>query len=424
MTHVAPRPLSRRTAQRRDFRLFWAGQAVSLLGSEVSVLALPLTAAIVLGAGPVEMGVLGAAAFLPFLFLTLPAGVWIDRRRRRPIMIGADLGRGLLVALIPIAAFTGWLRIEVLYLVAFGTGCCQVLFDLAYLAHVPSLVPRERLTEANGRLQATASAAEVGGPGVAGVLVQAVGAPLAMLVDAASYLVSSVSLRMIEVPEPPPSPAGTSLGVRAEVIDGLRFLRRQPVVRACALEAAHHNLFSQVIVAVLILYATREIGLEPAVIGLAFAIGSVGALAGAALAPRFARLVGVGPAVTWSMVVACAAPLLLPLAAATSVPAVVLAASFAVGGFGVAVSNVHIITLRQAVTPDAMLGRLNASYRMIVFGAIPIGSLLGGVLGEAIGLRGTLLVGAVGILVAPAWILGSPLPQMRRVPDHVDMEGA
>ncbi len=413
-----------RTSAGRDFHLFWPGQAVSLVGSQVSALALPLTAALVLAAGPVQMGLLGAAAFVPFLFLTLPAGAWIDRRRRRPILIGADIGRGLLIAVIPIAAVAGVLRIELLYLVALGSGCCQVLFDLAYLAHVPSLVPREQLTQANGRLQATASAAEVGGPGIAGLLVQAVGAPLALLLDALSYLVSAVSLRLISTPEPPPAPSSASPSFRAEVIEGLRFLRRQPVLRACAFEAAQYNLFNQVIIAVLILHATREIGLEPALIGLAFAVGSVGSLVGASLAPRIARRVGVGRAITGSMVVACAAPLLLPLAASSDLPAVLLATSFAIGGFGVAISNVHIVTLRQAITPDAMLGRLNASYRTLVYGAIPIGSLLGGLLGEVIGLRGTLVVGALGMLVAPAWVLKSAVPRMRRVPDHVDMEAA
>jgi MFS family permease len=413
-----------RTTVRRDFQLFWAGQAVSLVGSQVSALALPLTAALALDAGPVQMGLLGAAAFLPFLFLTLPAGAWIDRRRRRPILIGADIGRGLLIAVVPIAAVADVLRIEILYVVALGSGCCQVLFDLAYLAHVPSLVPREGLTQANGRLQATASAAEVGGPGIAGLLVQAVGAPLALLLDAFSYLVSAVSLHLISTPEPPPTPPTASPSLRAEVIEGLRFLRRQPVLRACAFEAAQYNLFNQVIIAVLILHATREIGLEPALIGLAFAVGSGGSLFGAALAPGIARRVGVGAAVAGSMVVACAAPLLLPLAASTSLPAVVLATSFAIGGFGVAISNVHIVTLRQAITPDAMLGRLNASYRTLVYGAIPIGALMGGLLGEVIGLRGTIVVGALGTLVAPAWVLGSAVPRMRRVPDHVDMEGA
>jgi MFS family permease len=413
-----------RTTVRRDFQLFWAGQAVSLVGSQVSALALPLTAALVLDAGPVQMGLLGAAAFLPFLFLTLPAGAWIDRRRRRPILIGADIGRGILVAVIPIAAVAELLRIEVLYVVALGSGCCQVLFDLAYLAHVPSLVPREELTEANGRLQATASAAEVGGPGIAGLLVQAVGAPLALLLDGVSYLVSAVTLRMISTPEPPPAPASKSRSFRAEVVEGLRFLRRQPVLRACAFEAAQFNLFNQVIIAVLILHATREIRLEPALIGLAFAVGSVGSLFGAGLAPRIAGRVGVGRAIAGSMVVACAAPLLLPLAASSSLPAVVLATSFAIGGFGVAISNVLIVTVRQAITPDEMLGRLNASYRTLVYGAIPIGSLVGGLLGEVIGLRWTLVVGALGILVAPAWVLASAVPRMRRVPDHVDMESA
>jgi MFS family permease len=403
--------------QNRDFLVFWAGQGVSLVGSQVSALAVALTAVLVLHAGPAQMGVLGAATFLPFLFLTLPAGAWIDRRLRRPVMVAADLGRALLIGLVPVAALLGFLQIELLFAVAFGTGCCQVLFDLAYLAHVPSLVPRERLTEANGRLQATASAAEVGGPGLAGLIVQAVGAPFALALDALSFLVSAVTLRLIRIPEPEPAIPSGPRDLRREIADGVRFLRSQPLLRACAMEAGQFNLFAQVIAAVLLLHVTRDIGLTPAVIGLAFAVGSVGSLVGSALAPAIATRLGLGRTIIGSMLVACAAPLALPFAAGTALPAVVVGGAFAVQGLGVAISNVHIVSLRQSVTPDEMLGRLNASYRTLVYGAIPIGALLGGLLGELIGLRATLAVGAVGILVAPVWVVRSPLRGLRQLPD-------
>jgi MFS family permease len=401
----------------RDFLVFWAGQAASLFGSQVSVLALALTAVLVLRAGPAEMGALAAAGYLPFLFLTLPAGAWIDRRLRRPVMVAADIGRGLLIGLVPLAAVLGFLRIELLYVVAFGTGCCQVLFDLGYLAHVPTLVPRERLTEANSRLQATASAAEVGGPGIAGLVVQAVGAPFALAIDAVSYLVSAATLRLIRAPEPEASAQYGNRDLRREIADGVRFLRGQPILRACAMEAGQFNLFAQVIATVLLLHATRDLGLTPAVIGLVFAVGSVGSLVGSALAPAIAARLGLGRTIIGSMVVACSASLLLPLAAGTSLPVAILSGAFVVQGLGVAISNVHVVSLRQAVTPDAMLGRLNASYRTLVYGAIPIGALLGGLLGELIGLRETLAVGALGILVAPLWVVRSPLRGLRRLPD-------
>jgi predicted MFS family arabinose efflux permease len=287
-----------------------------------------------------------------------------------------------------------------------------------------TLVSHDRLIEANGRPQATASAAEVGGPGIAGLVVQSLGAPFALALDAASYVVSAVTLRLIRVPEPESVTPTGPRDLHREIVAGVRFLRGQPMLRACAMEAGQFNLFAQVITSVLLLHATRDIGLGPVVIGLAFAIGSVGSLIGAALAPRIAVRIGLGRTIIGSMVVACAAPLLLPVAAGTSIPAVMLAFAFAVQGLGVSISNVHIVSLRQAVTPDTLRGRLNASYRTLVYGAIPIGALLGGLLGELIGQRATLAVGAIGILLAPLWVAGSPLRGLRRLPDDVALEEA
>jgi hypothetical protein len=249
----------------RDFRKLWAGETVSLFGSEVSELALPLVAVLVLDADAGQMGLLAAARFAPFLMVTLPAGAWVDRRRRRPVLISSNLGRALLVGLVPLLAGLGLLRMGHLYAVAFAVGALTVLFDVAYQSYLPSLVKREQLVEGNSKLQASASAARVGGPGLGGLLVQLVGAPRALLLDAGSYVVSAASLLAIRNREPAPAAEGDGqprTRLRQEIGEGLAVTYRNPVLRSLAGLAATYNLFSQVIDALLVLYATRELGLS------------------------------------------------------------------------------------------------------------------------------------------------------------------
>jgi MFS family permease len=405
----------------RDFVRIWTGETISLLGSQVTAFALPITAVLVLGASPGQMGLLAALAFLPFVVVTLPAGVWIDRHRRRPVLIAANLARGGLLATIPAAAMLGVLRMELLYVVAFSVGVLTVAFDVAYLAYVPSLVEHDRLTTANGRLQASASAAQIGGPGLAGILVAIIGAPLAVVLDAVSYLASAGFLLGISSNEPPPEPSRTDqFGQRhviSEIREGLRVTFGDPRLRAVAAEAATYNALYQMIEVVILLYLTRQLGLNPATIGILFATGAVGALVGSVVAGRLGERFGVGRALTASMVLGCSAPLLLPLAGGSApVTLALLGASFLLGGFGVAISNVHAVSIRQSVTPDRLLGRMNASYRTLVYGAIPLGAVAGGLLGEVIGLRETLVVAAVGLLFAPLWVVRSPIPAMRVIP--------
>jgi MFS family permease len=402
----------------RDFVRFWAGETVSLVGSQVTSLALPITAVLVLGASAGQMGLLGALGFLPFVLVTLPAGAWIDRHRRRPILIVANLGRAGLLAIIPLAAVAGVLRIELLYVIAFGVGVLTVAFEVAYLAYVPALVPRDQLTTANGRLLASASAAEIGGPGLAGVLISVAGAPTALAVDAASYVVSALNLIGISRKEPQ-APADEPGGgdMLAEIREGVRITFGNPMLRAVAAEAATYNGLYQMIETLILLYFTRELGLDPATIGLLFAIGAVGSLLGSLVAGRLAERMGVGRALAASMVLGCSTPLLLPLAGGSWLMSVaIIGASFFLGGVGVAISNVHAVSIRQAVSPDRLLGRMSASYRTVTYGAIPLGALVGGLLGELVGLRATLAIAAVGLLFAPLWVLRSPIPGMRRLP--------
>ena len=396
---------------------------MSLFGSEVTELALPLVAVLVLDADAGQMGLLAAARFAPFLLLTLPAGAWVDRRRRRPVLVASNLGRALLVGLVPLLAGLGLLGMGHLYGIAFAVGVLTMLFDVAYQSYLPSLVDRDQLVEGNSKLQASASVARVGGPGLGGLLVQLVGAPRTLLVDAVSYLVSAASLLAIRGREPAPATGrdgAPRIGFRREVAEGLRVTYRNPVLRAMAGLAATYNFFSQVIEALLVLYATQELDLSAGLIGLIVASGSVGALVGAALAGRLERRLGVGPALILAVVVECAALLLVPLAGGP--PLVVsglLGLAFVANGFGLGLSNVLAVSLRQAVTPDRLLGRMNASYRFLTYGAIPLGALLGGALGELLGLRTAVAVGAVGSLLTVPWALLPPLPRIRQMPEAV-----
>ena len=403
----------------RDFRLLWAGETVSLFGSEVTELALPLVAVLALDAEAGQMGLLAAARFAPWLLVTLPAGVWIDAHRRRPVLVGANLGRCLLVALVPLLAALEALRMPHLYGIAFATGVLTVLFDVAYQSYLPSLVDRDQLVEGNSKLQATASVARVGGPGLGGLLVQLVGAPRALLVDAASFAVSTTSLLAIRHREPAPAgpdPAARA-GLRREVAEGLRVTYRNPVLRSVAGLAATYNLFSQAVLALLVLYATADLELSAGLIGLVVSAGSLGTLAGTALTGRLERRLGVGRSLLLAVAVECASLLLVPVA--TGPPALaagLLGLAFVGNGFGVGLSSVLAVSLRQAVTPDDLLGRMNASYRFLTYGAIPFGALLGGALGELLGLRAAVAVGAVGSLLAVPWVLMAPVAGLRRMP--------
>ena len=400
-----------------DFRKLWAALSVSLLGSQVTALALPLLAALTLGASPVQMGLLVAAGQLPFLLVSLPAGVWIDRVRRRPILIATDLGCALLLLSVPLAAALGRLHFAQLCLVAFGVGVLAALGEIAHYAYVPSLVGREELVEANSRMQISHSAASSAGPGIGGLLVQLLSAPLAVFVDAASFLLSALLLRAIARPEPP-----AALPVQAEpplraILAGLRSLLGHPLLRPIILSSIAAGLCLGALDALFVLYAIRELRLGPATLGLIFAIGGACAIPGAVLARWAARRWGVGPAILGGWVLEAGAALLIPLAAgpAALVIALLIAAQ-ALAGLTGTVANIHQWSLRQAVTPDALQGRVTASHRFLVYGAGAIGALLGGFLGAGVGLRPALFVCITGTILARLAAIPTPLRRLREQP--------
>jgi MFS family permease len=412
---------SRSLSRDGDFLRLWSGETISLFGTQVTVLALPLTAVLTLGASPSEVGLLNAARFAPFLLVILVAGVWVDRRRRRPILVRTNLGRALLIGLVPAAAFFDLLRMELLYAVGFLVGVLTVFFDLAYQSYLPTLVGRSQLTAGNSRLEASRSAAEVGGPGVGGLLVQAASAPYALVVDAVSFLASGVLLASIRADEPAPRPTQAPERTWTSIRNGFEFTFANRYLRPIAGEAATFNLFEQAIMTVFVLYAVRRLDLSAGLLGLVISAGAAGGLLGAVLAPYAARRYGLGPTIVGAMVVACTVPLALPAIEGTRATVVVLCGlTFFVWGLALAVSNVHVVSLRQAATPDHLLGRMNASYRFFTYGAIPLGALLGGFLGEAIGLRATLVVTALGLLLALLWLVASDVPRLRELPEAPD----
>ena len=395
------------------FLKLWAASAVSDVGSQVSALALPLIAALTLGATPWQMGLLSAAGTAPILFVGLFAGVWVDRLRRRPLMIAMDIGRAAILLVIPLASALGLLRIEILYVVALLVGALSVLFDVAHLAFLPSLVERERLVEGNSKLQTTTSVAQVAGPGLGGVLVGLLGAAFAVLIDALSFLASALFIVGIRVKESPRA-ASDARGVIGEIGEGLRVVVAHRILRVLAGCSGTISLFGQMFMAVYVLYMTRDLGLGSVGVGFVFAAGGVGALVGAIVAAPLTKRLGPGPAMIWALLCFGLAGMAVPLAVLmprVALPMVVTAEF----GQWMALSAyfVNAVSVRQALTPDRLQGRVNATMRFMAGGMQPIGALLGGALGGLIGLPLTLVVASVGMLLAFLWLLLSPVRALR-----------
>ncbi len=403
--------------QHPDFVKLWISETVSLFGSEITLLALPLTAVLTLDASAGQMGVLVAAERAPFLLVGLLAGVWVDRMRRRPVLMWANVGRSLLLATIPLAALLAMLTMVQLYVVGFLVGVLTVFFDVAYQSYLPSLVPTDRLAEGNGKLEMSRSAAQIAGPGVAGGLVSLLTAPIAILFDALSFGMSALFLSRIRKSEPELTKPVERPSLRTEILEGLGLVLRNPLLRPIAGSTATSNLFGSVSTAVLVLYATQRLEIGPGLLGGIFAVGSVDALLGAFLSGWIVRLLGLGRAIVAAILVAELGWGLVALAAAPGWLSIVLfVAAVFVGGFGSVVYNVNQVSLRQAITPDQLQGRMNATMRFLVWGTMPLGALLGGALGEGIGLRPTLVVAAVGGQFAVLWVLFSPVRSLRELP--------
>jgi MFS family permease len=406
-----------------DFLKLWSAETISQFGTQISLLAIPFVAVVVLDATTFEVAALGVVDFLPFMIFTLPAGVWVDRLRRRPILIAGDFGRAVLLLSIPIAYVLDVLTLGQLYVVGFLAGTCTVFFDVAYQSYLPALVDRQQIIDGNSKLEISRSSAQIAGPGFAGLLIQAFTAPYAVLIDALSFLGSGLFIFRIRKVEERPTVRdadGNKTSLGTELKEGLRFVLGNPNLRAQAGCTATSNFFSNVSFAVFIVFLVREIGLSAGVIGLAFSLGSVGSLIAALTATRISRRFGIGPTTIVAAALFGPAALLIAFAPVgnAAIPFIVLA--MLIFGFTVVVYNIVQVSYRQAICPPRLQGRMNSTMRFIVWGTIPVGGLIGGVLGSTIGLRETIVVGAIGGSLSFLWILLSPQRHLREMPEPVD----
>jgi MFS family permease len=398
----------------RDYALLWIGQTVSSFGSGITGVALPLVGVLVLSATPAQMGVLGALDGLAVVVFGLLAGALVDRVRRRPLLIGSDLARAAALGLIPLAAAAGWLSMGLLYGVGAVVGVCTVLFSVARESYIPSLIPRKQLVKANSGLALSDSLAETTGPAAAGPLVQLLGAPVAIAVDAASFLASALGVGLIRKPEAPPRPAAERRTVRAGITEGLRALLADARLRALAFGGALFNFFGTFIGTLYVLYVVRDLHLTAVLVGFLVAAGGLSSVAGTLAAGRVIPAIGVGPAIGGGLALYGATSVLIVLAQGPVwLAAVFLFAAQLVGDAAVTLYLVSEISLRQSIIPNALLGRINAAMRLLTRGATPLAAIVAGVLGGVIGPRLTIAVGVAGVLTAGLWLLLSPVRKAR-----------
>ena len=403
----------------RGFRNFWLATSVSLLGDQIALLALPLVAVLVLDAGAGQMGLLTAAALLPHLLFSLPAGVWLDRvASRRRVMISSDLARAALVGTIPLAYALDVLTLAQLYAVAFLAGSLAVLFDLSYPTLFVSLATRDRYIEGNSLVHGSRSFSFVAGPSLSGLLVAVFSAPIALLGDAVSFLVSALFLGRVHAEEPPIEHEDEP-GLRARVSTGLRFIGGNAIFRPTLIAVATLNFFNYAFQALFVLYATRTLGVEPGTLGLVLGVAAVGGLLGAVTAGRIGRALGVGRAFLLGCVLFPLPLVLVPLAEGPEWLVIVMLFLAEFGsGFGVMILDINVGSMMFALTPDRLRSRATGAFNFVNWGIRPLGALAGGALGAWLGVRPTLWVATIGALAGALLLLPSPVPGLRELPEE------
>jgi MFS family permease len=401
----------------RNFVRLWTGETISLIGNQITQFTLPLVAILTLHASTFQVGLLNACRTAPVVVVSLFAGVWLDRRRRRPILIACSLGNAALIALVPISNATGLLSIVLLYVVSLAVGVLSVVFDIGVLSYVPTLVERRHLADSNSKLQASTSLSLVAGPGLAGALVGLLTAPVTLSADAFSYLCSAAGLIWIDKPEEPPESPAVRPSVRSSIAEGLRAVYGSPILRSLLNLAATFNFVQAGFITIFVVYGIRVLHLGPFRLGLVLGAIAVGGIVGAMMSKRVSRFFGIGPTMLFGLSGATLCPLLLliPRNAGLVSMAIMIGAEL-LYGFGVLSFNVITVTVRQVVTPNRLLGRMNASYRMVLFGMAPLGSALAGVLGQHFGLRTALVIAVLAFPSAILWTISSPVVRMREMP--------
>jgi MFS family permease len=405
-----------------DFRRLWIGETVSQFGTMISQLALPLVAILIVHASTFEVGLLTAFESLAFLVVGLPAGAWVDRMRFRSVLIVNDIVRAAAIGSIPAAQALGVLSIGQLYVVALLTGVSTVFFDVAYQSYLPELVDRKLLVEGNAKLQASESVAQVAGPSVGGLLIQALTAPYAIVVDAVSFLWSAAWVAAIKV-RPPKPERKPDRHLGREILEGLRFVIGNRMLRSIAMCTGSANLFSSVAFAVYYVLLARELHLSAGIIGLISSTSAIGGLLGSLAATRIAARFGQGPTIWLSVLIGGPMSFVVPFVH-RDWTLVLLAASQVVWWGSVVVYNITQVSFRQGLCPPALLGRMNATMRFLVWGTMPLGGLIGGVLGSVIGVRHTLFVVAIGqcLVFLPVYL--SPLRHQRELPSYAEPDAA
>ena len=396
------------------FRRFWTGQTISLFGDQISLIAIPLTAVLVLDANAKQMGYLVAAELVPNLFFALHAGAWVDRRgNRRRTMIFTDLARAAFLATIPLAYAFDVLTIQQLYVVAFLVGTMTVFFQVAYSSLFVALVERDDYVEGNSLLAGSRAFSFVAGPSVGGILVQLLKAPYALLVDSISYLFSVGFLASIDPEEPE-----TETAERGHVVAGVRYIVTSSVMRSSLLATATINLFNFVFHALFILYAVRSLHVRPGTLGIVLGAGAVGGLIGSVVTSRLGRRLGIGPTYILGCILFPVPLVLVPLAGGPYwlILAMLFLAEFG-AGLGVMILDISAGSIFAALVPHRLRSRVSGAYMVVNMGVRPIGSLIGGFLGTAIGLQTTLWIGVVGATAGFLWLLPSPIPKMRELPE-------
>jgi MFS family permease len=411
-------PPARSLFRHRDFRLLWLGDTVSVFGMQFVGFALPLLAVQLLHADELQMGLLAMLNSLAFLLISLPAGAWVDRWRKKRVIVAGDLLRAVLLLTIPLAWLLDVLSMAQLFVVVFMVGVTTVFFDVAHQSYLPEIVGGDQIGDGNGKLQASQQTAMVAGPAAAGVLVRLVGSPLTVAVTAVCMALSCLFVSRIGHREEVPDPAARR-PLRAEIAEGMSFVLRHPLLRRIVAATGLTNLGSSAVFALFVLYAVRTLDLAETTLGLVLSVGAVGGLLGALTAQGFSRLVGEGRAIPVSALLGGVAMLTVPLAAVLPPVPCLLVGQF-VMSWAVVVYNIAQVSFRQRLCPRPLLGRMNASIRFLVWGPMPVGALLGGVLGRGLGIVPTLWIFA-GLTVAAALpVLLSPLVAMRELPREWD----
>jgi len=393
----------------------WTGQTVSDVGSAVTQLAIPLAAVVLVKATTLQIGILSAMATLPFLLVSLPAGAIVDRRPKRRLMIRCDLGRMLLVGSIPLVTIPGLgmhLTYAHLLVVALLNGILTVFFDVSYQSYLPVLLDKQELMDANGKLGTTGSFAQFAGPSIGGALIGLLGTARAIAVDAVSYGASALSLSLIRKPEPVPEPRPAGRKLRHEIAEGLSFAVRHPILRKVIGATATANFSAAISTSMSMVFLIRILHVKPGYVGLIWSMTAIGGMIGGMLAGRLSRRVG-SARIIWVAPLVLGLPVLLQPLAQPGWGVLLYAAGYFFFSLYALVYNVAAITYRQAITPPELLGRMTASFRFIVWGTLPIGGALGGVLGSELGVRETIWIGVIGTWLSGLWVFFSPLRKMR-----------